>query len=66
MDAQTKPQRPPYSTALALAMARAQKRLAADYQDEGLKVHADELERRALKAAALGLSTLPDEPAPKV
>jgi hypothetical protein len=50
----------------ALAMARAQKQLAADNGDADLMAHAIELERRALEAIKLGLSELPEveKPAP--
>jgi hypothetical protein len=52
--------KPGYSSAGALAMARAQKQLAEENGDADLMAHAIELERRALEAIKLGLSQLPE------
>jgi hypothetical protein len=47
-------QRDPYPVAAALTMARASKRLAEKYEDEGLAKAAADLEARALDAIARG------------
>jgi hypothetical protein len=52
------PTETPYPPAAALAMARAQTRLAGKYQDEELAKHAATLERRALEAIKQGRATL--------
>jgi hypothetical protein len=50
-----------YPTAAALAMARAQRRLAVKYGDLGLAKRAKDLEARALRAIRMRQSYLPDE-----
>jgi hypothetical protein len=50
--------REPYSVAPALAMARAAKRLAEKYEDEGLAKAAADLEARAMDAIAQGKPVL--------
>jgi hypothetical protein len=49
-----------FSSVAALVMARAQKRLAEEYDDADLALNAIKLERRALEAIKLGLPELPE------
>jgi hypothetical protein len=51
-----------YSSVGALVMARAQKRLAEEYDDADLALNAIKLERRALEAIKLHLPELPPRP----
>jgi hypothetical protein len=48
-----------FSSVAALVMARAQKRLAAEYDYADMALNAIKLERRALEAIELGLPELP-------
>jgi hypothetical protein len=57
--AQEQPPKAPYSSVVALVMARAQKQLAEQYQDSDLQKHAAVLEQRALQAIKDGKSELP-------
>jgi hypothetical protein len=57
---QSKPQKDPYSSAVALVMARAQNRLASKYGDSSLGKHAATLQERAEQAIKDGRSDLPE------
>src|SRR5215212_8498249 len=49
---------PPYSAHMALALARAQQKVAAKYDDEELRAHGEFLEERAIKAIKAGKDSL--------
>ena len=53
------PRKASYSSVAALAMARAQKRVAAKYEDQDLAGRAESLERRAEQAIKDGKADLP-------
>ena len=52
--------RKPYPSALALVMARTQKRIAEKYDDQELAQHPAALEERAQQAVRDGKSELPE------
>ena len=54
------PSKHPFPSLAALAMARASKRLAAEYDDQDLAARAELLEQRALEAIGDGKHYLPE------